>query len=138
MFEYNRVGALPAARRDEEDRSMTVIRHALAPILMVAGLGILVAACDSTPTVPVPPPEFCAASAPDEFGLCTVGCDGGQTIRNVALVYNEEMGQGLMRETEEDGSFSLEIAAEVGDTLLVQIKHDNKLSGEVVLTVPAE
>jgi hypothetical protein len=117
---------------------MTVFRHALATMVAIAGLGLLAAACDSTPTVPVPPPEICAVSAPDETGLCTVGCEQGYTQRDVALVYNENWGSGLMQETEDDGSFQLGIEADVGDVLIVQLKHENRLSAEVRLTVPAE
>ena len=95
-------------------------------------------ACNSTPTVPVPPPEFCIVSPPDEDGLCQVGCEEGYNARNVALVYNENWGQGVMQATNEDGSFSAEIEADVGDALVIQLKHGSKLSAEVPLTVPAE
>lgn len=112
-------------------------RLALLLIAAVAAVGVLFAACDSTPTVPVPPPELCQASVPVD-GLCTVGCASNNTERDVALVYNENLGEGVMRETEPDGSFEVDVAAEVGDQLIVQLKQDNHLSAEVYLTVPAE
>ena len=98
----------------------------------------LVAACNSTPTVPVPPPEFCGIEATDVAGLYTASCEAGQTARNVALVYNENWGQGVMQETNEDGSFAAEIEASPGDAIIIQIKYGNRLSAEVYQTVPTE
>ncbi len=94
--------------------------------------------CNSTPTVPVPPPEFCDVSPPDVDGICTVGCEEGQTARNIALVYNNNWGAGVMQETEENGSFEVEVDCTVADTLIIQIKYDRKVSAEVALTVPSE
>jgi hypothetical protein len=117
-------------------------RKTLALVLPGAALTALLLlgflACNSTPTVPVPPPEFCAIGPPDENGLCQVGCEEGYNERNVALVYNENWGQGVMQATNEDGSFSAEIEADVGDELVVQLKYGSRLSAEVRLTVPSE
>lgn len=111
-------------------------RRALLLIAAVAAVGFLVAACDSTPTVPVPPPEFCEAAVP-VGGLCTVSCASNNTEIDVALVYNDTLGEGVMQETEDDGSFVVQVAAEEGDKLIVQLKQDNNLSAEVYLTVPS-
>jgi hypothetical protein len=110
------------------------------PVLLTAigGLLALLSACADSPTVPIPPPEICAISPPDADGICTVGCEGGSTARNIALVYNDSWGMGVMQETEEDGSFETQIEADVGDVLLIQIKQDRKLSAEEALTVPSE
>jgi hypothetical protein len=118
---------------------MTAPRWAL-PILLTAigGLLALLGACNDAPTVPIPPPEICVISPPDADGMCTVGCEGGNTARNVALVYNDSWGMGVMQETEEDGSFETLIEAEVGDVLLIQIKQDRQLSAEEAMAVPAE
>ena len=116
---------------------MISIKRALLPTAAVAAVAILVAACDSTPTVPVPPPEFCEAAAPVD-GLSTVSCASNNTDRDVALVYNEDLGEGVMQVTEPDGSFEVEVEAVTGHMLIVQLKQDNHLSAEVYLTVPAE
>lgn len=118
---------------------MTAPRWAL-PFLLAAigGLLALLGSCADAPTVPIPPPEICVVSPPDADGFCTVGCEGGNTVRNVALVYNDSWGMGVMQETEDDGSFETLIEAEPGDVLLIQIKQDRKLSAEEALTVPAE
>jgi hypothetical protein len=94
------------------------------------------AGCNSTPTVPVPPPEFCGASAPDTDGISIVTCDEGQTARNVALVYNDDWGSGVMQETNDDGSFTVEIEANSGDGLIIQMKYGSRLSAETYVTVP--
>jgi hypothetical protein len=111
---------------------------ALVGAALTALLCFGLVACNSTPTVPVPPPEFCAVSPPDETGLCEVGCGEGYTDRDVALVYNEDWGQGVMQATNDDGSFTVEVEANPGDDLVIQLKHGNDLSAEVWLTVPAE
>ncbi len=112
---------------------------AMLVVLFLASLLLLwLTSCNATPTVPVPPPEFCDISPPDTEGICSVGCDAGQTDRNVALVYNSSWGAGVMQETEDDGSFTTEVEAEAGDTVVIQIKYGNRLSNEVSLTVPGE
>jgi hypothetical protein len=108
------------------------IALAALPLLLAIATG-----CNSTPTVPVPPPEFCGITTPDASGIAVVSCDAGQTARNIALVYDEDWGQGVMQETNDDGSFSAEIEATVGDTVIVQIKYDDRLSAEVYMTVPS-
>jgi hypothetical protein len=116
---------------------MTVITRSLLLLTLALGAGLAVAACDSTPTVPVPPPEFCAASAPDADDMCTVSCESSTTVKDVALVYNEVRGEGVMRATEPDGSFAVQVAAQEGDDIIVQMKQDNHLSAEIWLVVPA-
>jgi hypothetical protein len=117
---------------------MTAFTRAAVLIIAVSGAGLVVAACDSTPTVPVPPPEICEASVPTADDLCTVTCESSSTQKDVALVYNDDEGAGVMRATEDDGSFEVQVLAYGGDTIIVQMKQDDKLSAEVYLTVPAE
>jgi hypothetical protein len=136
-FEYDKDGELSFRTGREEIVSMTAMTRGAALVLAIAGLGSIVTACDTTPTVPVPPPEVCAASVPNAEGFCEVGCDEGYTPRDVALVYNRDWGEGVMRKTNEDGSFTLEIEADAGNVLIIQLKHDNDLSAEVAITVPA-
>ena len=118
---------------------MTAPRSAFPLLLLLTGgLLALLGACNDAPTVPIPPPEICVVSPPDADGLCTVGCEGGNTERNVALVYNPSWGRGVMQETDEDGSFELQIEADPGDELLIQIKYDRRLSNELAEAVPSE
>ncbi|MCK9458139.1 MAG: hypothetical protein M0R80_00485 [Proteobacteria bacterium] len=109
----------------------------LAVAALAASLAIATG-CNSTPTVPVPPPEFCGLTPPNADGIVVASCEAGQTARNIALVFNDEQGRGVMQETEADGTFSVEIAAAVGDPIIFQIMYDDRLSAEVYLEVPAE
>jgi hypothetical protein len=113
---------------------------ARAAIRIAASAAIIAIAigCNSTPTVPVPPPEVCSATAPDVDGFSQVECKKGLTVRNIALVFNDYQGQGVMKETNEDGSFLTELPAESGDLIYIQIMYDERLSAEVELEVPAE
>ena len=113
------------------------IARAAITLAVLSALFAITTGCNSTPTVPVPPPEFCGVTTPDAFGIAVVTCDAGQTARNIALVYDEDWGQGVMQETNPDGSFSTEIEATIDDTIIVQIKYDDRLSAEVYMTVPA-
>ena len=117
---------------------MTGYMRALVLIIAVAGAGIAASACDSTPTVPVPPPEICEASVPTAEDLCTVTCESSSTLKDVALVYNDSIGEGVMRATADDGSFSVDVTAQSGDDIIVQMKQDDRLSAEVWLIVPSE
>jgi hypothetical protein len=117
--------------------SLGVLRTVFAEASLVALAALSIIGCNSTPTVPVPPPEFCGVTAPDTEGISIVTCEDGETARNIALVYNDNWGQGVMQATEEDGSFVVEIEANSGDELLIQMKYGNTLSAETALTVPS-
>lgn len=96
--------------------------------------------CNSTPTVPVPPPEmtFVKVSTPDSnYHVFVVGEPNAASSRDVVIVFNEDKGNGVLQDVKDDGSFSVEIAANVGDVLVVQVKRDNQLSSEEELVVPA-
>ena len=113
---------------------MFLILATIAVVLLVA-LG-----CNTTPTVPVPPPEACAIpEPPDESGYCTVECERQSDEEDVALVFNDELGVGVMELVESvagDGSFAIEIEADPGDTITVEIKRNGELSSQKILVVP--
>jgi hypothetical protein len=113
-------------------------RSAIALAVLSALLAIATG-CNSTPTVPVPPPEFCGITAPDEdAGTAVVSCEAGETDRNIALVFNDDLHRGVMQETNDAGAFSVEVEANAGDTILIQMKYDDRLSAEITEFVPAE
>jgi carbonic anhydrase/acetyltransferase-like protein (isoleucine patch superfamily) len=59
------------------------------------------------------------------------GDPGATDTGDVVLVYNSDLGYGVMEKADEDGSFSIEIEAEIGDEIIVQIKRgDLTLSSE--------
>ncbi len=111
-----------------------------ALLLLWALTLILPAGCNSTPTVPVPPPEMNAitVTSPDINGVVTVNGDPGAAYNgDIIMIFNEDSGAGVMVEAMADGSFEASLEAQIAHQLLVQIKRDNLLSGEQVLDVPA-
>ncbi len=95
--------------------------------------------CNSSPTVPIPPPELIIVEAPNEEGFSQVtGEPGAAEEDDVVLVFNKNLGEGVMTMAKEDGSFEVEIEAEIGDKISVQIKRDDAVSDdEVVIEVKA-
>ena len=104
---------------------------------VVVGLLILTS-CNNTPTVPIPPPEMTTVSPPGEDGYALVnGSSGTAAPGDVILVFNYDLQSGIISVAKEDGSFLVEIEADVGHVLLVQIKRDNDLSEEEEFVVPS-
>ncbi len=109
----------------------------LSKLILSVVVLLLIQGCMNTPTVPVPPPEMTSVVS-DQNGVATVtGPSGTAGINDIVLVYNETWGVGVMELVEEaDGSFSIEIEADPGDQLIVQVKRDNRLSREEGRIVP--
>jgi len=100
---------------------------------------IALISCNSTPTVPVPPPEmtYISISSPDQNGqVSVVGNPNAAGSDDVIIVYNETAGSGVIEDAANDGSFSINISASTGDVIVIQIKRDNRLSVEEELVVP--
>ena len=99
----------------------------------------LFAACASSPTVPVPPPEAVVIHPPNEEGFALVeGQPDSALAEDVILVFNKDLGRGAMTVAEQDGSFSVEVEARIGDRLSVQVVRDDTVSDEdVIKTVPS-
>ena len=95
--------------------------------------------CNTSPTVPIPPPEAIIVEPPNEEGFSQVkGEPGAAKEDDVVLVFNMDLGKGVMTVAEDDGSFEVEIEAEIGDKISVQIKRDDTVSdNEVVKEVKA-
>ncbi|MBN2716385.1 MAG: hypothetical protein JXX14_11060 [Deltaproteobacteria bacterium] len=96
-------------------------------ILVLWGAG-----CNSSPTVPVPPPQatLIQTSVPDPDGFVTVSGapDPRFGIDDVALVFNDNRGIGVMTDVQQNGAFETRITAQLNDLLIIQIKRDNKIS----------
>ena len=104
-------------------------------ILMSTLFLMLGAGCNSSPTVPVPPPQATSieASVPDQDGFVTVSGmpDPRYGLEDVALVFNDNTGDGVMTDVQLDGSFLTRILANYDDILIIQIKRDNHISEPV-------
>jgi hypothetical protein len=95
--------------------------------------------CNSSPTVPIPPPEatMIIASSPDVNGIVTVtGAPATAEYGDIILVFNDNTGDGAMKEARTDGSFEVKIRAQVTHILVIQIKRGETLSDETEITVP--
>ena len=109
-------------------------------ITVVAGLALAVfLGCNSSPTVPVPPPNatLIQTSIPDGDGFVTVSGmpDARYGLDDVALVFNDNSGDGVMTDVKQNGSFQARIVAQVNDLLIIQIKRENQVSEPVEKTV---
>jgi hypothetical protein len=111
-------------------------------LLVLTAMGFFWASCNDTPTVPIPPPEMCdIPTPPDIDGYVVVHCDSSSAVQgDVALVFNDDVGQGVMERLDVDGvgSFDVVVEADIGDLILVEIKREDRLSGQIEATVPAE
>ena len=94
--------------------------------------------CNSSPTVPVPPPEMIVVYAPSADGYALVfGKPGTAVVGDTVVVFNNNIGRGVVALVEEDGSFETEVEASGGDRLSIQIIRDDLISeDETVVIVP--
>ena len=107
-------------------------------ILLITALFLLFwSGCNSSPTVPVPPPTAIQTTIPDADGYVTVS--GAPTpaygLDDVALVFNDNSGDGVMTDVKANGSFQTRIMAQYNDLLIIQIKRHNKISEPVEAAV---
>lgn len=112
-------------------------QHALFAMFAVLLLSAL-AGCNSTPTVPIPPPDMreVTTTSPDADGFVTVL--GGQSAaepESMVLLFNEDLQSGVIETAEEDGSFEAMVEADIGNTLVLQLKVDDALSYERYITI---
>ena len=104
-------------------------------VLTVCGL---LFSCNSSPTFPVPPPEatMITTGIPDANGIVTVvGAPRTAEYGDVVLVFNDDTGDGAMKDAASDGSFAVEIRAELEQILIIQLKRGDVLSPEIEKTV---
>ncbi|MBN2530276.1 MAG: hypothetical protein JXR76_28050 [Deltaproteobacteria bacterium] len=107
------------------------------PIALIILFWLASVGCNSSPTVPVPPPQAVQTTIPDTDGFVTVSGspDDRYGLDDIALVFNDNSGDGVMTDVENDGSFETRIRAQYHDLLLIQIKRMDKLSQSVSVTV---
>jgi len=100
---------------------------------LVTAMGILVS-CTSTPTIPLPPPNA-LSTAPNMDGLVTI-TGNGALAGAVVIAYNENVGNGVLTTASDAGEFSLELAASVGDSILVWQRAGAQSGEQVNIVVP--
>ena len=107
-------------------------------ILSVFILTVSAWGCNSSPTVPIPPPTATqvTTTSPDNMGnILITGEPDTARWGDLIIVYNDSTGAGIVEEAEEDGSFEVELQADEMDVIVVQIKRGDDLSEEFVVTV---
>lgn len=107
-------------------------------ILIGTLLILAVLACNSSPTVPLPPPEMIVIEPPNDTGYTLVrGEPEAAEDGDMVYIFNEDLLKGVITMAEEDGSFEALIEAQAGDELTIRLERDGELlSGEVTLFVP--
>ena len=117
-------------------------RSSLQPILLAAlfilGSVLTFTSCNSSPTVPVPPPTMTKVTTtdPDNLGYVTViGEANAAKWGDIVLVFNDNTGVGAMKDAEIDGSFEVAIAAQKTHVLVLQIMRNAQLSDPEEITV---
>ena len=99
---------------------------------------IVMAGCDNTPTVPIPPPEMVVVSAPADGYTEVVGEPGSVEDDALVIILNEAISEGVISEAETDGSFYAVVKAQPKDTLSVRQAVELKISKPSFFTVPEE
>ena len=88
-----------------------------------------------SPTLPLPPPSEPTISGPDETG--TVRLSG--RVRPTAWVFALDRANqlGVFQAAEADGSYALELQAQVGDEIVMWYEIDGEGSESLVFTLRA-
>lgn len=87
-----------------------------AALALVVCLGLFSASCNTTPTLPLPPP-IASAETPDEQGFALV--QGEAHALSYVSILNERTDAGVITRADQEGKFKARIAAEVGDLLTI-------------------
>lgn len=90
------------------------------------------ASCNTTPTLPLPPP-VASASAPDEQGFALVR--GEASAEAYVSILNERSESGVITRADPAGRFEALIRAQVGDPLTIRQEIDGELSEPFYTTV---
>src|SRR5687768_13182544 len=95
-----------------------MLSRLLVALMFVLSLALVPGAtgCSTAPTLPLPPP-VATVSTPDSQGLALV--EGEVNELAYVLVFNERLERGVITRADDEGYFSVEIEAVVGDTLTV-------------------
>lgn len=107
---------------------LTRLSRTVRAIALSCALGSIALAssgCNTTPTLPLPPP-IAMADTPDEQGFALVR--GEAKSRSYVSILNERTDQGVITRAGDDGKFEARIAAKSGDPLTVWQQIDGETS----------
>lgn len=91
-------------------------KAARPPLGLLLYVLLLCAACNATPTLPLPPP-LASAGTPDEQGFALI--EGQAHALAYVSVLNERTDSGVITRSDKDGNFKARIEAQVGDLLTI-------------------
>ncbi|HEX6240117.1 MAG TPA: hypothetical protein VFZ61_04465 [Polyangiales bacterium] len=106
---------------------------ALGLFLTLLVSGVLIGACNTTPTLPLPPPTA-SVSVPDEQGFALV--EGEAQEDAYVSVLNETSREGVIVSADEDGRYSAQIKAESDDRLIIWQTIDGETGQQKRVVVP--
>lgn len=109
------------------------MRHSLVLALVCAVALPLFAACNSAPTLPLPPPVV-SVGEPNTQGLVLI--EGEVNARAFVLVFNERTEAGVITRADQKGHFQAELEAAVGDLLTVWQQIDDETGERKQTVVP--
>lgn len=96
-------------------------------------LAAAVAGCGTTPTLPLPPPTA-LVGAPNLQGLVTVQGEADEDA--YVTVLNEQTDSGKITHAAHDGHYTMQIAASVGDKLVIWQEREGIAGERTEQTVP--
>ena len=102
---------------------------ALGLVLLLLSFG----SCNSTPTLPLPPP-VAQVSTPDETGFALV--EGEAQEDAYIFVLNETRDAGVITKADQDGLYSVRIQALSDDRLVIWQSVDGESGEQKRITVP--
>jgi hypothetical protein len=102
--------------------------------LICVAAALAAAACLS-PTLPLPPPSEPTVSGPDEAGL--VQLQGRAPATSWIFAINRASQLGTFKAVEADGSYGLELRAEIGDQIVLWYEINGEGSEALTLVIRA-
>lgn len=110
-------------------RSVWAIAAGLLFAASLAGPGC------AAPTLPLPPPEVDALTAPDAMGMVTV--TGRAHFGAMVMVFNQDLNQGVITIADPiTGAFQARLTAQSGHTISVWQRVGTDTSANIDQTVP--
>ncbi len=107
-----------------------------SPAILIVAIAVL-GACTtaSAPTLPIPPPTA-LSSTPDGDGFVTISGMGAIEGAMVSA-YNEQLEVGVIGVADDLGGYTLQIRADIGNTIVVWQRIGTETSGLVTVIVPS-
>lgn len=97
------------------DTALRTLLRLVTAVAIAIAVGAASVGC-AAPTLPLPPPTA-LLSTPDAEGVVTI--EGVARERAIVMAFNEDRREGVIGEAGDDGTYTLRIAASIGETITV-------------------